>query len=279
MVAHHASALRSCAAPLVGAARGRVHARDVTSSPIGGAAADFQARDARVPREPLFNFAEMCSACTSTNFSSLVASRMTAAPTAATGTQNQWNCVSCEYAALYATPLPAWRSHLGLTLVCCGIISVLPLPLFVARSRTVFALRVRQPATVALLCGALLATLVFPYRDDAGTAQRAITREISALGVCNWCSVRAPSCARKSLAVQHTNARARAGAIVAPPTLLLQSGEARRASSVASRPPLGRPSSRAFSRRRFYALSASTSSAAGSGGSRRPQRTATVAAA
>ena len=103
---------------------------------------------------------------------------MSTAPTQATGTQNQWNCLNCEYAALYAPPLPAWRSTLGLALSCVCVVVLLPLPLFIARSRVVFALRVRQPATVVLLSAALLATLVIPYRgvSDADSATSVVFR-------------------------------------------------------------------------------------------------------
>lgn len=77
-----------------------------------------------------------------------------------------WTCLdgACNFAPLYPDEYPPWRRAFGLGVLVVGVVAVLPLPLFVSRSRHVFALYVRQPITVAFLCAACLISLVTPYR-------------------------------------------------------------------------------------------------------------------
>ena len=75
-----------------------------------------------------------------------------------------WTCTDCDFASLYPSSFPPWRRGLGLAVFVAGLLAVAPLPLFVWRSRDVFALRVRQPVTVAFVCLAALVSLVIPFR-------------------------------------------------------------------------------------------------------------------
>ena len=75
-----------------------------------------------------------------------------------------WTCVDCEFSALYPEAFAPWRRQLGLGMLVAGAIAVTPLPLFAWRSRSVFALHVRQPLVLAVSCCGLLLSLVAAYR-------------------------------------------------------------------------------------------------------------------
>ena len=79
---------------------------------------------------------------------------------------SSWTCLdaTCDFSALYPAEFPEWRRLLGLIVLVVGVLAVLPYPCFVARSRRVFPLLIRQPLTLGFSCVACLFCLVTPYR-------------------------------------------------------------------------------------------------------------------
>jgi hypothetical protein len=83
-----------------------------------------------------------------------------------------YTCVDCDFSALYTTPFAPWRRTLGLVLFILGVVvSLGALPWFIWRSRVCSALAVRQPAPLAVLCGALIINCLTPYRGECWDRQ------------------------------------------------------------------------------------------------------------
>lgn len=101
-----------------------------------------------------------------------------------------WACLdgaSCDFASLYGPAFPPWRRALGVAVIVMVVAAVLPLPLFVLRSRRVLALAIRQPITLSFMCAASLISLVTPYREVVGEARVPCVATSSAMWVMLAC--------------------------------------------------------------------------------------------